>query len=187
MSRSLISSTWKLHLNYCAPSPRSFCRCLRIFPSWMSNLRDEQSESRWLISLATCVAHSHSELRATPTQAERGERGATQGPTHNLYLLNLAITQRNLWCEYLKEGVFISIFMDGQTEGHAAGWRSGLGQSRIIFPLFLKLGAQAVAGGGEGLLMFLVRSKPPRVKFLLRAEIFNTDQTTSVYNVKMGR
>ena len=62
-----------------------------------------------------------------------------------------------------------------------------MGQSRIIFPLFLKLGAQAVAGGGEGLLMFLVRSKPPRVKFLLRAEIFNTDQTTSVYNVKMGR
>ena len=115
------------------PPLSSFCRCLRIFPSWMSNLRDEQSESRWLIS-----------PRVGSRDSDRGEeeggghRGDTQpvstqsGHDWNLYRF-----------EHLKGSLslHISIFMDGQSEIHAAGSRSGLGQSRIIFPLFLEPGS----------------------------------------------
>ena len=50
----------------------------------------------------------------------------------------------NIW-KGLYLHTYIFIFKDGQAEIHAAGSRSGLGQSRIIFPLFLESGSAGEA------------------------------------------
>ena len=79
---------------------------------------------------------------------ERREGERDTGATHNLYLLNLGMTEifsdLNIW-KGLYLHTYLSIFKDGQAEIHAAGSRSGLGQSRIIFPLFLESGSAGEA------------------------------------------
>ena len=73
------------------------------FPSWMSNLRDEQSESRWLIS--PCVAT----FRVTP----RGEQREKHRGRH--WICISSITSQKIlslhWLEYFMIKIKIKIYV----------------------------------------------------------------------------
>ena len=124
MSRSVIFSTWMLHLNYCAPSPRSFCRCLRIFPSWMRAGclicgMSNQSHDDWSHSprVWPTVTQSHSdtcrERREGSNTGTDTQPVSTKSGNHTKKSL-MRIFERRVLCMY------IYLYLHGWT-----GWGPG--------------------------------------------------------------